>query len=385
MNDSETETARKIQDTLKEKLHETQNTLIQQSSELADLQAASRRDTAEHEAHIRDLEQQLSDAHTAHETRITSVTEQLAETITKCEEAEDATIVLQTRLDQERLAWGSERDKLNEKVIGLEVSRSELTTLLNRIRADNDKLKAENDYIQAQFQMSLQQQQQQQHHSPHHSHSSADGDGARQGAMGLDLDANTLTVTRVVPGGPSFNAGIKKSDVVVAIQTESDMYPIPVECVHVLRNSLSISGGVADGSTIFITVLRKGQRRTFPLTLVRDDGSVAQTMMRHLKELKVEHRSLNIKLTVKLATSESALQDALRKVLPMPPDRVISYDVLVDCLATFNASLGLPVYTSNSVSELYHSCTPGNVTLQDLFAGLKELFYSSLRGLELGE
>eukprot|EP01061_Rhynchopus_euleeides_P002783 TRINITY_DN12144_c0_g2_i1.p1 TRINITY_DN12144_c0_g2~~TRINITY_DN12144_c0_g2_i1.p1 ORF type:complete len:693 (+),score=170.19 TRINITY_DN12144_c0_g2_i1:90-2168(+) len=389
VNESQKETARKIQDALKEKLEDAQDTVVDQASDIADLKAASRREVGELESRIRDLRQQVEDAQQEvsaaeqeKETQSAQLQEEIAQLQQRSADEEGEKDAVQARLEEEQQSWASERERLHAKKDALEQGRSELTALLSRIRAEHDKLKAENNYLQAQFQASIQASQQPVAMS---SRLSSESEGARQGAMGLDLDANTLTVTRVVPGGPSHVAGVKKGDVIVAIQTENDLNPVPVECVHVLRNALSISGGVADGSTVYITAQRKHHRKTFPLTLVRDDGSVANTMMRHLKELKMEHRTLNIKLTTKLATSEAALQDALRKVLPMPPDRHISYDALLDCLGTFNASLGLPVFNDISVGELYHACTPGMATLHELFPRLKELFYSSLRGLELGE
>ena len=388
VQDAQRDTSRKIQAALNSKIDELQDELVASANLATDLRGAVKRDATQWEARLRDaedaaadLEARLQRTEEEKEKRVAKLCDELSEERLRYAEAREEAMATTAQLAQERAAFEGERARLVDRATSLEQSRDELTLLLARIRADAEKLKVENDFFQTQYQLDSQAAQQQQQRQRAVTHVHHEEDGARQGAMGLDLDANTLTVTRVVPGGPSYLAGIKKGDVIAAVQTENDALAIPVECVHVLRNTLSISGGVADGSEVAVTVVRKGRRRTFPLTLIRDDGSVANTMMRHLKKLKLDHPGLNIPMTTRLATNETALQEALKKVLPHNPEQHISFEALMDCLHCFNTSIGLPIFTAHGVHELY----PHSGSCITILPGLKELFYSSLRGLELGE
>eukprot|EP01064_Diplonema_japonicum_P020601 TRINITY_DN3020_c0_g1_i1.p1 TRINITY_DN3020_c0_g1~~TRINITY_DN3020_c0_g1_i1.p1 ORF type:complete len:1027 (+),score=309.58 TRINITY_DN3020_c0_g1_i1:62-3142(+) len=260
---------------------------------------------------------------------------------------------------------------LGDKIAGLEAGQQDLAQLQARLRADNERMSEELSKQTARTQSPEPLSTPIQLHP-----------GARQGSMGVDIDANTLVITRVVTGGPSANAGIKKGDKIIGVRTNDDEAMQVVECSHVLRAALSISGGVAEGSTIELTIARRGVRKSYQITLVKDDGGVAATMKRHLKMLKDEYPSLRIKHTTLLATDEGALQDALLQIFPSP-DHPITLTDTHTAMESFNASIGLPIYTKSLVNYIFPS-GGRHITPVELVPKLTEAFYASLRDLELG-
>ena len=254
----------------------------------------------------------------------------------------------------------SERRRLLERVTGLEVGQQELAQLQARLRSDNQRLSSE---------------------LTRRSATPFDPETAKQGAMGLDLDANTLVITKVIPGGPSHAAGMKKGDKIIGIKTETDDAVIPIECVHVLRSTLSIAGGVSEGSSVDVVVVRKGMKITFQLRLVRDDGSVVNTTKRHLKGLRSEFPHIDVNRVAKLATSEAHLHDELLNHLGSGDHLAI--EAVHAGLQSLNTSLGIPLFSAATVNSIYPRDSY-TVTPYDLLTQLKTVFYSSLRALELG-
>jgi S1-C subfamily serine protease len=79
-------------------------------------------------------------------------------------------------------------------------------------------------------------------------------------ALELATDRGAL-VTQVEPGSPAEQAGIKPGDVVVAIDEQS------IDSSADLRNAVGL---VRAGSTISVTALREGERRTVRATIAAD-------------------------------------------------------------------------------------------------------------------
>eukprot|EP01060_Flectonema_neradi_P002618 TRINITY_DN11661_c0_g1_i1.p1 TRINITY_DN11661_c0_g1~~TRINITY_DN11661_c0_g1_i1.p1 ORF type:complete len:803 (+),score=196.58 TRINITY_DN11661_c0_g1_i1:56-2464(+) len=374
----ESESTRKIDELTSEvdSLKESEGELMAQNERTASLLQSLQEKCDTYEEKLTDAERE--EASMRNELEVLKQKSQDAESLAiRCEELEsennerqraaeelgsknDGLAIQLEELTFKKSELESERRRLLERVNGLEVGQQELAQLQARLRTDNQRLSSE---------------------LTRRSATPFDPDTAKQGAMGLDLDANTLVITRVIPGGPSHTAGMKKGDKIIGIKTETDDVVVPIECVHVLRSTLSIAGGVSEGSTIDVVVVRKGMKITYQLRLVRDDGSVANTTKRHLKGLRLDYPHIDINKVTKLATSEAHLHDELLNHLGNADHLPI--EAVHSSLQSFNTSLGIPLYSAATVNKIYPRDSY-TVTPYDLFPQLKTVFYSSLRALELG-
>eukprot|EP01063_Lacrimia_lanifica_P033749 TRINITY_DN6102_c1_g2_i1.p1 TRINITY_DN6102_c1_g2~~TRINITY_DN6102_c1_g2_i1.p1 ORF type:complete len:901 (+),score=204.87 TRINITY_DN6102_c1_g2_i1:931-3633(+) len=288
---------------------------------------------------------------------------------------EAAVVTLEEQAEAAASTHDAERQRLLERVSALESSQSELALIQARLRAENDRLR---DFIHKQ---ESEMQQRDREQSIARSQAVMSESVGHQGAIGIDLDTHTLCITRVIPSSPAFHAGLRKGDRIIALRTHPGAEPTPIDCVHVLRTALSLSAGVSEGSTVEMTVSRKHQRRTVQVTLAQDDGAVASTMMRHLRVLQDDYPEMDVQRVTLLATDEAALTDELLASLG---EHALTPEHIARCCASVNAALGLPVFAPQAVRDAARG-GGGAQLAADVVPRLKDLFYTSLKQLELGQ
>ncbi|MCZ2127817.1 MAG: S41 family peptidase [Anaerolineales bacterium] len=126
----------------------------------------------------------------------------------------------------------------------------------------------------------------------------------------VDTTADYLTVTSPIPGSPAEKAGLMPGDKIVAIDGE-DMTGIDAELAR--RKVLGPAG-----STVVLTILRKGEDKTFDVSITRQKITIASASGKML-----EGDIAYIQLTTFGDQTMSELQNTLAELLPQKPKAII--------------------------------------------------------------